>query len=683
MEGGVFLSLHNKFDFELRDSETGELKQKGVAYNSILSSLWYQALNFLPFATHIHLGTGTETGGPFRDSLDNFLVGRLAEEDYISTDITNLYRKIKIQLDAHEFVGAVIKEVGVAYDSYETSLCTHARILDSEGQVMDIEKTDSDVLVVYATVFYNVEELDDYVKLTGVNVNWEVNIEEPPVGNSLLRYLLLQQPFESPTISVGSYGDTTKYFLTPQLRSGQGVTKECELSYSEPYKRINFEGVRFDVDEANGPIQEINIGNSFNIQLPNDGYLGTNYTDIELSGQDGEREIFVLPHMDIDSYTVEVKVNDQTQILGTDYSLVELPFYKKYLPNTHGVPFELNTISMNGEVVQEGLLLTEVDGDYEVTDILPIPGANRRVTDTFVLKTHIAGPNSSYIEIYLPNGTLSYSRNISTESTDIAWEVSEFCFYTLYRANHNHPYTHEITSTDNYGGTWNRTPISLPSGYVGPHIGIVPNIFCLWSNSQSFMPKYFDMNSNTIGNIPVIGKTEHGRAFFSSEYLHMVSCGTVPGATFYSFEYLDGPEGVSFVFIQNLPSPDESTIYTSGVFIGDDKILLYNSSVVSYYELAPDESWELIYYNQPHSVCSFGTILPDNIYNNFYVDGSRFGSSKLVSGKYAVRFETPPKEDDEISVTYRVNGVYKTSKYVLDVEGYIQLGPIGWGGNMA
>ena len=46
----------------------------------------------------------------------------------------------------------------------------------------------------------------------------------------------------------------------------------------------------------------------------------------------------------------------------------------------------------------------------------------------------------------------------------------------------------------------------------------------------------------------------------------------------------------------------------------------------------------------------------------------------LTDGSYVIKFDTPPLATDEITVSYKVNGIHKTDQYVLDVGAYIQFG---------
>ena len=63
------VSIHNKFDIEVRDFITGELKQKVTAYNIVLNAMWSRLVNLTTYFTNIHFGTGSCSLDPTRTSL--------------------------------------------------------------------------------------------------------------------------------------------------------------------------------------------------------------------------------------------------------------------------------------------------------------------------------------------------------------------------------------------------------------------------------------------------------------------------------------------------------------------------------------------------------------------------------------------------------------------------------------
>ena len=150
-------SIHNRFDIEVIDATTGELKQEAFAENIILDRLWSPYMGNYQWFSYIHYGTGTGTPTASRSSLFTFLgSGRVANSNdaqtfNASTGVYTLRRKI--QLSESTAVGSTITEVGIGQDSAAGSLCTHAMLKDMNGNQISILKTGTDIINIYATVF--------------------------------------------------------------------------------------------------------------------------------------------------------------------------------------------------------------------------------------------------------------------------------------------------------------------------------------------------------------------------------------------------------------------------------------------------------------------------------------------------------------------------------------------------
>lgn len=65
----------------------------------------------------------------------------------------DMYTRRKIVLSPSDYVGARITEVGFGYSTSSGSAVTHSMLKDSEGNQIAIEKTDTDVLTIYATFY--------------------------------------------------------------------------------------------------------------------------------------------------------------------------------------------------------------------------------------------------------------------------------------------------------------------------------------------------------------------------------------------------------------------------------------------------------------------------------------------------------------------------------------------------
>lgn len=148
-------SIHNRFDIEVVDAKTGEVKQRAQAFNVICDNLWTQLLQGNRYFLYIHYGNGTGVPSTNDTKLFGFLgYGALhdAEKKWtVKADGAHVTGSIK--LDETVAVGETLTEVGIATSTSATSLCTHAMLQDMNGNQVSILKTETDIINIYATVF--------------------------------------------------------------------------------------------------------------------------------------------------------------------------------------------------------------------------------------------------------------------------------------------------------------------------------------------------------------------------------------------------------------------------------------------------------------------------------------------------------------------------------------------------
>lgn len=281
MDIKVNVNLHNVFDIEVRDVRTNELKQTAQAFNLILDGMYNRLCNLQSFFRYISFGSGTGAIEPTRTTLFNRLASKAITEVERSLKLAenNGYLKRMIQIMPEEHVGATITEVGIGESN--GTIYTHALIKDSEGNPISIVKTETDVVTIYATVFFNMVNPYDNTQWIGEeygNHNFRrfstYNSGSSSnngiwFGNLLLNYLAFD--------GVGSYPN--RYGLKeykPFLLVGSSRTKNNP--YAQPIaapiggssaaivptadvanKRLNFPRCRLDVNTGNGPIKEISL----------------------------------------------------------------------------------------------------------------------------------------------------------------------------------------------------------------------------------------------------------------------------------------------------------------------------------------------------------------------------------------------------------------------------------------
>lgn len=188
------IQIHNKFEFEVRDSLTGKLRQTAVSYNIVLGQCFTRLINRSSKFGYMHIGTGTGTLDIARNALFTFLGSRsctVVETDYAYP--TSWIRR-KIVLAPADFVGEIITEVGLAYGSSASSLCTHSLLQDSEGNPISIQKTDTDVVTIYSTVYASIGNFE--------NDYWIL----PSPGNNAVLKGILADSYTAPKVYLGQWG---------------------------------------------------------------------------------------------------------------------------------------------------------------------------------------------------------------------------------------------------------------------------------------------------------------------------------------------------------------------------------------------------------------------------------------------------------------------------------------------
>ena len=152
MESGIKCKLHNRFDIFKKDARTGKEAQVAYAENIILNSLWSR----LPsaFASYIIIGTGTGTLDPTRTTMFTRLANLPASSNtytYLPNDRA-WSRRMGAIITETQYNENYITEIGVGYDTSNAPV-THALIRDMNGNPVSIEKTDTDIITFYATIY--------------------------------------------------------------------------------------------------------------------------------------------------------------------------------------------------------------------------------------------------------------------------------------------------------------------------------------------------------------------------------------------------------------------------------------------------------------------------------------------------------------------------------------------------
>jgi hypothetical protein len=275
------VKFHNRFDIEVRDAKTGDLKQRAKAENIVLDSMYTRLCAFSNYFVNIHFGIGT--GIPTPDG--TALFSHLGTKTAITEEILKSYPTSKwtryIQLEPSEYVGSTITEVGIAYGSTNTYLVTHAMIKDSEGNPLSIEKTDLDVIKIYATV---------YITLSNSEHIYFTNL---PANNFILNRLF-HEGSEMKTLQIGSSSktlETSKNSCDCMLSS---IAMDASADTANKKRKWS---KRLEVTHSNHPIQELGLQNGFRVLLGNTPTWDSFYMeDIKLETIEGETNKFAILH---------------------------------------------------------------------------------------------------------------------------------------------------------------------------------------------------------------------------------------------------------------------------------------------------------------------------------------------------------------------------------------------------
>ena len=165
----VSTTIHNRFDIEVLDASTGEIKQRAFAENVICDQLWAKLCSSGTYNYAIQYGDGQGTPSPSDTSLFSFL-------GYIASSVHRLHYDYdndvficttKAVLNESTAVGKTLTEVGISHSSTATSLVTHAMLKDMNGNPVSLEKSDTDIFNIYATIYVHFRFPSEQVRVVG------------------------------------------------------------------------------------------------------------------------------------------------------------------------------------------------------------------------------------------------------------------------------------------------------------------------------------------------------------------------------------------------------------------------------------------------------------------------------------------------------------------------------------
>ena len=308
------VDIHNKFKIEVRNAQTGELKQEAFAYNIVLDAMWSRLVNFQGYFTNIHFGTGTGTLAPSRTTLFTWLGQKTAVNVELIKAMPVSSWTRNCVLAPEEFVGSTLREVGIAYSATANQIVTHALLEDSEGNPISITKTALDVVTIFATVFVTFSTQDaTKIKFVGM-----------PNNNQLVNYLVGGTTFPTCQYYAGALPGArseTQQNITMALEGALGNTTTVTVANwvkDAANKKATTPAMRFGTTTANGHWAEIGFGASntapvFSSLLPIAGiFAGQVYTGVTVGTGNGAATQFNLPSRNVRSGSITMKVDGAT-----------------------------------------------------------------------------------------------------------------------------------------------------------------------------------------------------------------------------------------------------------------------------------------------------------------------------------------------------------------------------------
>lgn len=280
-KSNIGLKIHNRFDIEVKDANTGEVLQKAQAENIVLDRIYTRLLNFQSYFDQIVFGSGTGTLSASRTTLFTRIGNKAAvTESLVRSYPTSVWTR-SIRLGTEEFNGQTIREVGISETT--TNINTHALITDSEGNPLSVEKTNLKIIDIYATVFVEVYSVDSGCFF---------------YGNGLRDYLT-GGTAPANTLGIGSGSSSPDGY--------PGATLTATRTSNSGEKSITLT-VRFNIEHHNKDVRAIDwVGGGLRWLVPRTGvYTGTDRTNVQLGVGNGSNTKFKIPNTLISNLSVFV-----------------------------------------------------------------------------------------------------------------------------------------------------------------------------------------------------------------------------------------------------------------------------------------------------------------------------------------------------------------------------------------
>ena len=267
------MNIHNRFDIEVVDVETGKIKQKARAFNVVCDNYFSPTYKDNIYS-YIIYGDGSGTPSHTDSALfhrvgvcnRNMSAYDVQDRFVIDDSINGVWaRRIKQVIPNTENVGTTITEVGLGVT--DTVIVTHAMLQDMNGNPISIQHTSTDVINVYCTIYVHYAGQSGDVRLylrlgnysswgsewdSGGIIAWALGGKssyDPSYNSSVRRdpsrlYSVLRfgQLNSANVVNVSGFSLSNKTITItfPQVSISQGNNKGCPFIAIAPSTLVNW-----------------------------------------------------------------------------------------------------------------------------------------------------------------------------------------------------------------------------------------------------------------------------------------------------------------------------------------------------------------------------------------------------------------------------------------------------------
>lgn len=690
------IGIHNVFNIEITDKDTGIVKASGEAHNIVLDQMYNRVCNFQPFFINISFGNGTGTPVPSRVSLFNGLGTKQADVVEVHKDLKNnlYYVKKKIVLDNFSYNGAQISEVGVAFDANATSLVTHALTTDELGNPKTFSKTDQDIMVIYSTVYFRLGDFNDNFKMTNL-----------PDNNMLLNYFLNGT---SPSWKI-QFGGGRSYVGNDGVSCVRKyLDKPITFTPDIANKKVNMNTVLVDNNEVAKNIWEIGFDSFARAVLPCTGvYPGTDVYDVVLGTGDGVTTKFAIPVTQIDDTIVVKKNGVPTTAFTTEDYLDELS-YSLYLDNVPGLAQnELQDIEFtsDGQYIFMGFSyapyfkLFKFDSSNNTLGAeVPLPvdilqGASRGISispdDKYIAITGSAGTGNEQMSVYAFDNINGIVGRKLTNPTGIVSSSSKNVRFSR-NGNFlmfNYGYTIQIYAFDGVNGVIGAKISSYTlSGALVNDMKVSRNddyIAVSQAGDNGFRLFPFNNQTGLLGTPFTLttGSTKsiNSVSFSLNDKYIAVGYSEAPYVGIYPLIKTNNTFGSPLALPIDIPQSGVNKIR----FSHDGEIIAISTNISPYYAVYKfADGFDIRYTNvENYSVAVKGIgFSPDNSYMALGLPLTASSQKVLrvfdiTKNRTRVIFNTAPVNGDRLTCDFKVNYIPKTTDNQIQISGFsIQFG---------